>query len=183
MWVCSTVQTVFLHATVNAQELAFWPEFVVHIASHSETRRLTWKPSTSSDLTSQAHKVLPPPPAWPGIVDCAPLGFIRRRPPLPPFGCNMISALEPVVPSALAHQAEQQAQEWKVTPWAQTRSTKLTGPGKIAFNQSMGWLGPDDCNIGRDGFSFADVMEAQQASGWICPGDWQLLSPRVFPCV
>lgn len=56
----------------------------------------------------------------------------------------------------------------------------LTGPGKIAFNQSMEWLGPDDCSIGCDGFSFVDVTEALQASRWIWWGEWQVLSLHVF---
>lgn len=71
--------------------------------------------------------------------------------------------------------------KWRLEP--KHAQPSLTGPGKIAFNQSMGWLGPDDCNICCDGFSFVDVTEAHQASGWICWGDWQFLSPRVFPCV
>lgn len=63
---------------------------------------------------------------------------------------------------------------WRLEP-KYARPT-LTGPGKMAFNQSIEWLELYDWSIGCDGFSFADLTEALWASGWIWCAEWQLLS-------
>lgn len=83
-------------------------------------------------------------------------------------------------PSVIVHQQSTKPgnQNWHLEP--KHAQPSLTGPGKIAFNQSMEWLEPDDCSIGCNDFLFVDVTEAPQMSGWIWWGEWQVLSMRVF---
>lgn len=81
-----------------------------------------------------------------GALACAPLND----------SCFLVCCSSPV----MVHQqsAEPGNQKWRPRP--RHAQPSLTGPGKIAFNQSMEWLQRHDCNIGCDGFSFADLTEA-----------------------
>lgn len=165
-----------MQATVNAHKLAFWPEYVSILQA------------TARQEDSLESRSLPQ--IWlHRSTKCSLHRLCDRASQTAVFGVLLgrLWAATWVLLSGwlfLRRWRVKQSnkpgnRKWRLEP--KHAQPSLTGPGKIAFNQSMGWVGPDDCNICCDGFSFVDVTEAHQASAWICWGDWQFLSLRVCP--
>lgn len=157
---CCALQRVSIQSIVNAHSLAFWPEYVIlmitapllRLDTMAHLKGICFLRSFFTGYTELYGLT-----AWP----CVALFLIRvvlwSVSPCP----HMISVSWLVVQLlwwCINNALKQRNQKWRLEP--KHAQPSLTGPGKIAFNQSMKWLQLDECSIGCDGFSFVDLTEA-----------------------